>query len=260
MAKKHTLFIANWKMHNNVQQSSHFLYRFSKQMPHIPRGAEIVIAPSFVALHPLARQLRDTQIKLAAQNVHYADEGTHTGEVSVLMLRGLVDYIIIGHSERRAQFGEKDSVVAKKVAAAIRHNVTPILCVGETWEDRNEGMTKRVLHDQITAALNLITPEELKDVGLIVAYEPVWAISSGDGKGQHAKTDDVESAIAHIKHNIVELYGEHAAKNVRYVYGGSTNPDNVHAYLKTKGVEGFLIGGASLNYQQFAAMIESVKG
>lgn len=260
MATRRTLFIANWKMHNNVQQASHFLYRLGKRMPHIPRKSEVVICPSFVALQPLARQLRDSSIRLGAQNVHYADEGTHTGEVSALMLKGIVDYVIIGHSERRAQFGEKDDVIAKKVAAAVRNEITPILCIGETYNDRQEGMTNRVLHDQLVGALSLITPEELMNVGLVVAYEPVWAISKGDGKGQHAKPEDIEKAIDRLHTTIKELYGQPSSTNVRYVYGGSTNPDNVKAYLKTKGVEGFLIGGASLNYQQFASMIEATKG
>ncbi|HIA92006.1 TPA: triose-phosphate isomerase [Candidatus Saccharibacteria bacterium] len=252
--KPKKLIIANWKMHNTVQQASHFLIRLEKYVEHFPREAEVVIAPSFISLQPLKLQLHSSSIKLAAQNISQFDEGAHTGETSGLMVKGIVDYVIIGHSERRHIYGEKDDLIAKKLAAVVRHDLVPVLCVGESIVDRQEGFTNRVLHSQINVALTMLTPQDLAN-GFVVAYEPVWAI----GSGLVPRPDDIKSAIRVIRDNIREVFGGHVATNTRVLYGGSVNPSNIADILKISGVDGALIGGASLNYQQFGDMILSTK-
>ena len=167
------------------------------------------------------------------------------------MLRELVHYVLVGHSERRHVFGETDEMVAKKAAAAVRNEISPIICVGETQHERTQGETKQVLHDQITVALSDLTSRDIHDV--VIAYEPVWAI----GTGANAKPDQVEEAVKLIRNNIAHLYGKTAAARVRVLYGGSTNADNARSYLQLPGINGLLVGGASLNYHQFSDMVDT---
>jgi triosephosphate isomerase len=204
-----------------------------------------------LTLQPLSMQVDRRKFRLAAQNAYYQDEGAFTGEVSMTMLRELVHYCIVGHSERRHVFGETDDDAAKKVAAAIRNEISPILCVGETQHERLQGETKQVLHDQTTVGLRDITAHELESV--VIAYEPVWAIGTGD----YAKPDQVIEAIALIRSNISHLYGKAASQQVRVLYGGSVDANNARAYLESPGVDGLLVGGASINYHQFADIIDS---
>lgn len=254
MTNSKKLIVANWKMHNNVQQASHFLIRLDKYVKHYPREAEVVIAPGFVSLQPLKLQLHSSAIKLAAQDINPTDEGAHTGEISGLMLKGITDYVIVGHSERRAMYGDKDGIIANKLAAAVRHDLTPILCVGETTIERQEGETNMVLHSQISANLTMLTPEDVA-VGLVIAYEPVWAI----GTGVVPKPEDITSAIKTIRHNVSEIFGKTTAQKSRVLYGGSVNSSNAADILKLSGVNGLLVGGASLNYQQFGDIILATK-
>lgn len=246
------LIVGNWKMHCNVQQASLLVHRLDKQLEHVPQKADVVICPSFVALQPLSLQMSTKRFKLGAQNVYHKDDGAFTGEVSAAMLRELVDYAIVGHSERRLHFHEKDDI-ALKVSACFRNDITPILCVGETLMERQDQHTSLVLHDQLFADLTMLTEDEVSQ--MVIAYEPVWAIGSGD----FAKPQQVEAAIKTIRHNIAELFGKPTADKVKVLYGGSINPDNAKSYLKTKGVDGLLVGGASLNYQKFAQIVEAVR-
>lgn len=244
------LIAGNWKMHLNVHQASTLLHRLEENIePH--HDVEVVVCPSFLVIQPLNLQINRRKMKLGAQDAYYEDEGAFTGEVSASQLHDLVDYVIVGHSERRHVMGEADDVISKKLAAVVRNKIKPILCVGETAGDRSAGETRQVLHDQITTDVRNLTSKEVK--GLVIAYEPVWAIGTGD----YAKPDQVKEAIDFIRHNIRELYGSKAEESLRVLYGGSVTSDNSRSYLEIKGVDGLLVGGASLNYQEFAKIISS---
>lgn len=247
-----TLLVANWKMHLNTSQASMLLHRLQERT-RIQRGIEIVLAPSMLTLQPLSVQLDRRKFRLAAQNAYHKDEGAFTGEVSFTMLRDLVHYAIIGHSERRIYFGETLPLIRDKVQAAIRNGIIPILCVGETQHERKEGHTKRVLHDQVTTALSNLTSRDVSKV--VIAYEPVWAISTFGG--ELAKPDQAADAIAHIRHQVEQLYGAKVATAIRILYGGSVDENIVRGYLEVEGCDGALVGGASLNPYSFADIISA---
>jgi triosephosphate isomerase len=251
-----TLIVGNWKMHLNASQASLLVHRLQERIP-IHRDIEVVLAPSMLVLQPLSLQVDRRKFRLAAQDAYWRDEGPFTGEVSFTMLRDLVHYSIVGHSERRHVFNEDLETVRDKTAAAIRNEITPILCVGETKVERDEGETKQVLHDQLMSALSNLTPAEVAD--MVIAYEPVWAISDGTNFKEHimAKPDQVEAAVKYIRGYVNDVFGERAGKEVRILYGGSTVPEIVSGFLDVPGVDGFLVGGASLNYQSFADIVDA---
>lgn len=250
-----TYIVGNWKMNFTVGESSLYLHKLLRRMKAY-RGIEVVVAPSTVALQPLSLQTDRKKIKLAAQNFYYRDFGAYTGEVSISQLRGLVDYAIIGHSERRYIFNESDKDIREKVAAAIRGGVTPILCVGETANERDFGETEDVLHDQVIGGLSEISAEDLSRV--IIAYEPVWAISSVKG-AKLASPDDVAEAVSIIRKQIQSQFGKEVASDVPVLYGGSVNPSNAGAYLTIPGVNGLLMGGSSLIAERFYDIVEIAK-
>lgn len=249
---KQKLIVANWKMHLNTHEASLLVHRLDKHIK-IHRDIEIVLAPSMLVLQPMSLHIDRRKFRLAAQNAYFKDEGAYTGEVSFTMLRDLVHYAIIGHSERRIYFNESLEMVRDKVQASIRNGIVPILCIGETKHERAAGETSRVLHDQLTTALLNLTTHEVEQ--LVIAYEPVWAISTFDG--EIAKPHDIQHAFNLIRSTIKELYGAHAAESVRLLYGGSVNNETATAYLEIPGCDGCLVGGASLNYEQFAAIVDS---
>ncbi len=245
-------------MHLSVAQASLLVHRLDTHIK-AHRDIEVVLAPSMLALQPLSVQIDRRKFRLAAQNAYPKDEGAYTGEVSFAMLQDLVHYALVGHSERRHVFNESQSLIRDKVTAAFRNNITPILCIGETSTEKLTGETSRVLHDQLTTAISNLTAGEVEE--LVVAYEPVWAISSGTDYANHtnAKSDEVEKAVKVIRHNIAELYGEKASKRVRVLYGGSSNAENAAAYLSVEGIDGLLPGGASLNYHEFSGIVASAE-
>jgi triosephosphate isomerase len=245
-------------MHLNVQQASLLVQHLQENIK-TQRLVEVVLAPSMLALQPLSLQIDRRRFRLAAQNAFDKDEGAFTGEVSFAMLRELVHYVIIGHSERRRYFHETLETVRDKMAAAVRNGIDPILCIGETKREREAHETKQVLHDQLTTAISNLTSEEIEKI--VVAYEPVWAISSGTDYTHHeiATPDDVAKVVRLIRQDIAELYGQTAADNVRVIYGGSSNAENAYAYLTTPGVDGLLPGGASLQYMEFASMVSAAE-
>jgi triosephosphate isomerase len=249
---KRTLIIGNWKMHLNTHQASVLVNRLQQTIP-AHHDVEVVLAPSTLALQPLSIELDRHKFRLAAQNAYYEDEGPYTGEVSFSMLRELVHYGIIGHSARRIYFGETLETVRSKVAAAVRNGITPVICIGETKEERDAHETRQVIHDQLTTALQNITSEDIEDI--VIAYEPVWAISTF--QGEVAKPDDMKKAISFIRKQIEDLYGARAAKAVRVLYGGSVTDQDAKAYLAIDGCDGVLVGAASLNYHQFAGIVAS---
>lgn len=248
---KRTLIIGNWKMHLNTHEASLLAHRLDRHIK-ARRGLEVVLAPSLLTLQPLSRDIDRRKFKLAAQNACQFDEGAYTGEVSFTMLRGLADYVIIGHSERRRYFHEGLETVRDKVQAAIRNGISPILCIGETKHEKAAGESRRVIHDQLTTALANLTPEEVERA--VVAYEPVWAISTFEG--ELAKPDEVEKAFQLIRRTIAELYGPAAAEAVTVLYGGSVDEHTAGGYLALEDCDGLLIGAASLNYKKFSAIVE----
>lgn len=244
------LIAGNWKMNLNTGQASLLVHRLQENIK-IYRDIEIVLAPNMLVLQPISLQVDHRKFRLAAQNAYFKDEGAYTGEVSFTMLRDLVRYVIVGHSERRHVFNEDLPMIRDKVAAAFRNEITPLLCVGETKTDREDGETKQVLHDQLMTALTNLTAEEVGQ--MVIAYEPVWAI----GTGEVAKPDQAQEAINYIRSYVKDVFGEKAAEEIRILYGGSVVPDVIHGFLNIPGVDGFLVGGASLNYRSFTDIVES---
>lgn len=244
------LIIGNWKMNLNIHEASVLVHGLAKEIP-VHRDVEVVLAPTFLALQSVSLQIDRRQFKLAAQNFYWRDHGAYTGEVSAAQLRGLVEYALVGHSERRHIFHEHAKEIRSKVQAAIRCNIRPVLCVGETAHERASGETVAVLHDQILGGLANVTSEELDQV--VIAYEPVWAI----GTGNNATPQDVIKAVRAIRRQITHLYGEKAAAGIRVLYGGSVTPDSAPTYLATEGVDGLLVGGASLSLLSFAAIAKA---
>jgi triosephosphate isomerase len=249
---RRTLIIGNWKMNLNVSQASLLVSRLQKSVKS-RQSVEIVLAPNMLSLQPLSVQIDRRQFKLAAQNAYFRDEGPFTGEVSFAMLRDLAEYAIIGHSERRIYFNESLDVIKDKVAGCVRNEITPILCVGETTHERRSGETKQVIHDQVTSALSNLTEDEV--AGMVIAYEPVWAISTFDGV--LAKPSEVGEELNFIRHQIEALYGKKTAEHTRIIYGGSVDDHTVRGYLDIPGCEGVLVGGASINHHKFAGIVEA---
>ncbi len=242
--------VGNWKMNLNIHEASLLLYKLDSEVNN-HYDVEIVLAPPFLSIQTMYLQSDHRKFKLAAQNLYWHDQGAFTGEISASQLRGLVKYALIGHSERRNVFGEKGRDISRKVQAAIRNNIQPILCVGETALERSDGETSDVLHDQIIGGLNNVTSHDMEQV--IIAYEPVWAI----GSGRSALPADVESAAKTIRQNIKHMFGQSVAKKTPVLYGGSVSPDNAQGFLRADGVDGLLVGGASLDPVKFAKIIES---
>lgn len=249
---KRILIAGNWKMHLNASQASLLVHRLHERIK-IHRSIEVVLAPNIMVLQPLSMQIDRRKFRLAAQNAFQKDEGAYTGEVSFSMLRDLAHYVIIGHSERRIHFNEDLKTIQEKVAACVRNEITPILCVGETKNERKAGETKQVLHDQVTSALHGLTGKEVAD--MVIAYEPVWAISTFGG--QLAKPDQAKEAMDYIRHQVEELYGKRVANSLRVLYGGSVDDQIARGYIEIEGCDGVLVGGASINYHKFASIVDA---
>ncbi len=248
------LVVGNWKMHLNTSQASLLLHRLHERIK-IYRNIEVVLAPSTLVLQPLSLQIDRRKFRLAAQNAYSKDEGAYTGEVSFTMLRDLVHYVIIGHSERRIHFHESLVDVRDKVTAAVRNEITPILCVGETKTEHRAGETKQVLHDQIVSALSNLTAREVGD--MVIAYEPVWAISTFEGT--LAKPSQVQPLFEYIRKQVSDLYGARTANKVRILYGGSVDENTARGYIDLEGCDGVLVGGASINYHKFSEIVKAAE-
>ena len=248
MARDKKLIIGNWKMNLNMHEASLYVHSLEKMIK-VRRDVEVVLAPTIFTLQSLSLQVNRRQFKLAAQNFYWRDSGAYTGEVSATQLRGIVDYGLVGHSERRHIFHEHDKDVRAKVQAALRNHIRPVLCIGETASERANNETEAVLHDQLIGGLANITSEEIEQV--VIAYEPVWAI----GTGQNALPVDVTRAIKVIRSQIRHLYGKQAADSVQVLYGGSVKAESAADYLAIDDVDGLLIGGASLDAHAFSEII-----
>ena len=247
--------VGNWKMNFTVGESSVYLHKLLQKIRAF-RNIEVVVAPSLIALQPLSLQVDRKKLRLASQTADPHDFGAYTGEVSFTQLRGIVDYSIIGHSERRQLFHETDKDVRASVAAALRNQITPILCIGETETEHTFGETYDVLRDQLLGGLSEVSREDIAKV--LIAYEPVWAISTTTG-AHIAAPDEIGSTVEFIRQTLEDTYGKSTAKEVPILYGGSVNPSNAGAYLTIPGVNGLLVGGASLIADQFVEIIGIAK-
>lgn len=241
------IIAGNWKMNKTIAEAVEFVNEVKDKVQN--DKVEAVICAPFLALKDLKEATKGTNIKIGAQNMHFEEKGAFTGEISPLMLKELdMDYVVIGHSERRQYFNETDETVNKKVLKALEVGIDPILCVGETLEEREAGNTKDVCKVQVEKALENVSKEDLAKV--VIAYEPVWAI----GTGKTATSEDANDVIAYIREVVANLYGE-LANEVRIQYGGSVKPSNVAEIMNQSDIDGALVGGASLEANDYVKLV-----
>jgi triosephosphate isomerase len=247
------LVAGNWKMFKTVHEAVVYAKEFRSLVKDID-DVEIVVAPPFMAVHAVAEAARNSNVAVAAQDVFWEKEGAYTGEVSAPMVREAgAEYAIIGHSERRQLFGETDLTVNRKVVAALAADLVPIVCIGETLAEREKNETMDVLDRQIKQGLDGLTGEQV--AGLVIAYEPVWAI----GTGRNATTEQAQEAHAHIRRRLRSWFGGDAGDRSHILYGGSVKPDNIAGLIAQEDVDGALVGGASLTTQSFADIVKKCR-
>ncbi|MFG6120491.1 triose-phosphate isomerase [Thalassobacillus sp. B23F22_16] len=243
----------NWKMNKVLNEVEQFVQAAKNEVPGEEQVESVVCAP-FPFLHSLIKETEGTPLKVGAQNMHFEESGAFTGEVSPVMLKDLgVSYVVLGHSERREIFGETDEDVNKKVHAAFKHDLTPIVCVGETLEQRENNETMNHVEAQVKKALEGLSDEQVQQV--IIAYEPIWAI----GTGKTSSAADANEVCSHIRNVVKEFSSETAAEAVRIQYGGSVKPANVDELLGQSDIDGALVGGASLEADSFLKLVEAGK-
>lgn len=242
------IMAGNWKMNNTVEES----LKLVDELKPLVLGAncDIVICPTFVSLDAVLKAVKGTNIKVGAQNMYFEEKGAFTGEVSPIMLQRMgVDYVVIGHSERRQYFNETDESVNKKLKAAFQYTLVPILCVGESLEQRETNITEQVVENQIKLDLAGLTASQVET--LVIAYEPIWAI----GTGKTATDEQANEVNAFIRKTIAGLYGQGVADKTRIQYGGSVKPSTIKAQMAKSDIDGALVGGASLVASDFAAIV-----
>jgi triosephosphate isomerase len=240
------MIAGNWKMNTTLAEASALVKEMREGLERMI-GVETVLCPPFLSLPLVNELLMGLSIKVGAQNMHFKERGAYTGEISPLMLCGICEYVILGHSERRQYFGETDDVVNDKIRAALAVELSPILCVGERLEQKEAGKTEEVVTKQVRGTLNGI--ESLD--GMVIAYEPVWAIGTGRAEtGEGANT-----TIAIIRDTVAQLYGEGAAQEIRILYGGSVTAANITEYVRQSEIDGALVGGASLKAKEFLTIV-----
>lgn len=248
-----TFIAGNWKMNNTLSETKTFIEDFKKMINDVD-NVEIGIAPSFVNLAYAKGLCKGTNIKVIAQNMYFEDNGAYTGEISPLMLKDIdIDYVILGHSERRQYFAESDEILNRKVRKAFEHDIKVILCIGEKLQEREQGITNIVLEKQLKGCLKELDTEKVRDI--VIAYEPVWAI----GTGKSAKTEDAQDACRFIRKVLKDLFGDNTAQNIRIQYGGSVKPENTEEYMSQPDIDGALVGGASLKAESFNKIVKAVK-
>jgi len=245
------ILAGNWKMHKTAAEAA-ALVAESKEALLAVGTVDRVFCPSYLAIPKVAELVAGTPLGVGAQNLYWEESGAYTGEVAPAMVAEFCDYVIIGHSERRAYFGETDETVNKKIVAALKHGLIPIVCVGETLELREAGKTESWVAGQVRAALKGLTAAQV--AGLVIAYEPIWAI----GTGLAATAEEAERVIGEVVRTTVrELYGDATAEAVRIQYGGSVKPDNALELMGKPNIDGALIGGASLKAADFVAIVQA---
>lgn len=242
------IIAGNWKMHYTVDEA----VKVIEELKPLVKDAkcDVVICPTFVCLDAVQKAAAGSNIKIGAQNMHFEEKGAFTGEVAPGMLEAMgIDYVVIGHSERREYFNETDETCNKKVKAAFAHNLTPILCCGESLEQRENGTTNKVIEAQIKADLAGLTNEQAEKV--VIAYEPIWAI----GTGKTATSEQANETIAAIRNMVCEMFGKEVADKVRIQYGGSVKPNTIKEQMAQSDIDGALVGGASLVASDFAQIV-----
>ena len=242
------IIAGNWKMNKTVSEAVELV----KELKPLVKDAkcDVVVCPTFVCLPAVIDVVKDSNIKVGAQNMHFEENGAFTGEVSPNMLKELgVEYVIIGHSERRQYFNETDETVNKKLKTAFNHKFIPILCVGESLEEKEDNITEEVLSKQIKLDLKGISAEDVKN--MVIAYEPIWAI----GTGKTATADEANNTIGFIRSVVEKLYNKEVSENIRIQYGGSVKPSTIKEQMSKEHIDGGLIGGASLKAEDFAAIV-----
>jgi len=243
-----SIIAGNWKMFNTVTEALTLVEKL-KPLVKDAKG-EVVICPTSVCLDAVIKAVKGTNIKVGAQNMYFEDKGAFTGEISPVMLQELgVDYVIIGHSERRQYFNETDYTVNKKLKAAFSHNLIPILCVGEALKEREAEITEEVIGKQLSLDLADLSKDQIEN--FIIAYEPIWAI----GTGKTATADQANDTIAFIRSYVGKLFGKETAEKTRIQYGGSVKPSTISEQMAKSDIDGALVGGASLVAEDFAAIV-----
>jgi triosephosphate isomerase (TIM) len=245
------IIAGNWKMHKTLEEAKSFVKEVKSFVPSPEKVDSVVCAPALF-LGQLVEEADGTHLKIGAQNMHFEESGAFTGEISPVSLKDIgVQYVIIGHSERREMFNETDESINKKVLAAFKHGLTPIVCVGETLEERESGKTNELVGDQVKKALQGLDEAQVKQV--VIAYEPIWAI----GTGKSSSAEDANEVCAHIRKVIADAYSNEAANEVRIQYGGSVKPANIKDFMAQPDIDGALVGGASLEVQSFLQLLEA---
>ena len=241
----------NWKMNMLPNETINFIEGLSQEIKNVKN--EIILCVPYTDLFYALLTAQNTNIKIGAQNMHWKEKGAYTGEISGQMLKSIgVEYVIIGHSERRQYFAETDETVNIKVKSALENNLKPIICVGETLEQREHGETEKIIESQIKLALKDLTKEQIR--AIIIAYEPVWAI----GTGKTATPEEANNVIKYIRKQIKELYNEEIAENIIIQYGGSVKASNAEELFNMSDIDGALVGGASLNFKEFSEIVNKV--
>ena len=244
------IIAGNWKMYKNVDEAVQFIYQVSDKMPSVEKVDSVICAP-FVALKELVKS-QGANLKIGAQNMHFEEQGAFTGEIAPSMLTNIgVTYVIIGHSERRAMFNETDETCNKKVHQAFNHGLVPILCVGESLEERETGKTNDLLTEQLEKDLAGLTKEQVEK--LVIAYEPIWAI----GTGKTATAEVADETCGFIRETVKRLYDEATAEAIRIQYGGSVKTSNIDELMAKPNIDGALIGGASLKAEDFMKLVRA---
>jgi triosephosphate isomerase len=245
------IIAGNWKMHKTLSEAVSFVEEVKGLIPSAEKVDSVICAPALF-LERLVQAVQGTDLKIGAQNMHFAESGAYTGEISPVALKDIgVTYVIIGHSERREMFAETDETVNKKVMAAFTHGLTPIVCCGETLEQRESGQTNEIVGAQVEKALEGLTEEQAKQV--VIAYEPIWAI----GTGKSSTAEDANAVCGHIRSVIAKKFSQEVADAVRIQYGGSVKPNNIKEFLAQEHIDGALVGGASLEPQSFLQLVEA---
>lgn len=241
----------NWKMNMLPNEAMNFINMLAPKAENA--NCEVILCVPYTDLFYSLLTAQDTKIQIGAQNMHYEESGAYTGEISPEMLKCInVKYVIVGHSERRQYFAETDEIVNKKIVAALKHNLNPIVCVGETLKQKELGLTNEVVSQQIELALANLTKEEVESI--IIAYEPVWAI----GTGKVATKEDANDTIQEIRNKIAEMYDDETSQNITILYGGSVKKDNAKELFSMSEIDGTLVGGASLNVLEFSEIIKNI--
>ena len=244
------IIAGNWKMHKTGREAAELARQIVQRLGD-ERGVEVVLCPPFTALAAVAKAIEGSGVKLGAQNVHWEGEGAFTGEISPRMLLETgCAYVIVGHSERRTYFGESDEMVNKRARAALANGLNPIICVGETLEQRRAGTTVEVVTGQVRRALEGISRDEIERV--VLAYEPLWAV----GSDLPATPGDADEVAGFIRKTVSGLYDAAAGDRIRIQYGGCVKPDNIGGFMQVENIDGALVGGASLDAESFAAIVQ----